>query len=110
MTDPAEMKVDDLKSELKKRRISFTSKEKKADLHDRLVAILEAEKADQTEALVVDDTIEKIDATASQDDKAGNYYLICSTYIEKIYQEHIERRKSFNDTSLLFIFQLYHLI
>jgi hypothetical protein len=72
MQDPAEMKVDNLKSELKKRRISFSSKDKKADLHDRLVAILEAEKAEQTEAPVVDDTIEKTDAIASQDVKAGN--------------------------------------
>lgn len=71
MKDPAEMKVEELKSELKKRRISFDSKDKKANLHHRLVSILETEKAEKREVLV-NDTIEKIDAIAGLDDDAGN--------------------------------------
>jgi hypothetical protein len=71
MKDPAEMKVEELKSELKKRRISIDSKDKKADLHHRLVSILETEKEEKTE-VPVNNTIEKIDAIAGQDDEAGN--------------------------------------
>lgn len=73
MKDPSEMKVDELKTELKKRRISIDSKDKKVDLYDRLVAILETEKVEKAEILDVNDVAEnkQNDTAAKNDDEAG---------------------------------------